>query len=506
MFEKILVANRGEIAIRVIRACRELGICSVAVFSEADRTAQHVLLADEAFEIGPAPATESYLKGDKIIDVAKKSGAEAIHPGYGFLSENADFAKAVTDAGLVWIGPPPKAIASMGSKTEARAIMMKAGVPVVPGTPEGIDDVKDAVKFADEIGFPVLIKAAMGGGGKGMRVVNKAEDLESALESAARESQMAFGSPIVYLEKYIERPRHIEFQVFADNYGNTIHIGERECSIQRRHQKVVEESPSPIVTPELREKMGEAAVAAAKACGYRNAGTVEFLVDQDRNFYFLEMNTRLQVEHPVTEMVTQIDLCKLQIKTAAGDKLPFTQDDIKINGHAIEVRIYSEDTLNNFLPITGKIRYHKPPDGFGIREDSGISEDDEISIHYDPMISKLIAWDNTRDDAIRRMKRALKEYHITGVRTTIPFGLFVMNNEAFQKGDFDTSFVEREFDLEVIREEEKEYEEIAALAAAWKRHSMSGNTTANVSNSNHNYLNNHRQSAWKLKGRESALK
>ncbi|MBD3166696.1 acetyl-CoA carboxylase biotin carboxylase subunit [bacterium] len=504
MFEKILVANRGEIAVRVIRACHLLGIKAVAVYSDVDRLSQHVLLADEAYPIGPAPASESYLRGDKIIDVALSRGAQAIHPGYGFLSENADFAQQVTDAGLTWIGPPPSAIASMGSKTQARSIMQKAGVPVVPGSPAGIERDEEAKKTAEKIGYPVLIKAAMGGGGKGMRVVHEPDELINALEGARRESLAAFSSPLVYLEKYIERPRHIEIQVFADHHGNVIHLGERECSIQRRHQKVVEESPSAVVTPKLREQMGSAAVDAAKACGYQNAGTVEFLVDPDLNFYFLEMNTRLQVEHPVTEMVTGIDLVQLQIRSAAGEVLPYKQEDIRQRGHAIEFRVYSEDSLGNFLPSTGTISYPKPPDGFGIREDSGVSAGGKISIHYDPMISKLVVWGKDRPEAIDRMKRALTEYRIAGLRTTIPFGIFVMNNESFRKGEIDTGFVAREFDAEVLRREEERLEKIIALAVAWSRHTgkdkpiaqpcgngKAGTSAAVLDGSN-----------WKRKGRE----
>ncbi len=472
LIKKILVANRGEIAVRVIRACREMGIQSVAVFSDADRLASHVLLADEAYPIGPPPAKESYLRGDKVIAVAEQCGADAIHPGYGFLSENAEFAQAVKDAGIIWIGPPPAAIKSMGSKTEARAIMMKAGVPIVPGTPEGVENPEIAKRYASEIGYPVLIKAAMGGGGKGMRVVHEEKDLAKSLDAARRESMSAFSSPVVFIEKFVEKPRHIEFQVFADHHGNVIHLCERECSIQRRHQKVIEESPSPVMNPELRERMGESAVEAARACGYQNAGTVEFLVDKDLNYYFLEMNTRLQVEHPITEMVTGVDLCKLQIRVAAGEELPIKQDDVVQRGHAIEVRIYSEDSLNNFLPTTGKIHYLHPPDGFGLREDSGVREGEAISIHYDPMISKLIAWDADRISAIRRMKRALMEYNITGVRTTIPFGIYVMDNDAFQKGDYDTSFVEKELDVAVLREQEASWQKVAALAVAFKRHEM----------------------------------
>jgi acetyl-CoA carboxylase biotin carboxylase subunit len=504
LFSKILIANRGEIAVRVIRACQELGVRTVAVYSEVDRNAMHVHLAEEAWPIGLAPASESYLRGDKIIEVAKKSGAEAIHPGYGFLSENAAFATAIEDAGLTWIGPPPSAIRSMGSKTEAREIMMGSGVPVVPGTEGELENTQEAIDFASKIGYPVLIKAAMGGGGKGMRVVRSKADLASSVEAAKRESLHAFGSEIVFIEKYLERTRHIEIQIFSDNFGNTIHLGERECSIQRRHQKVIEESPSPVVTPELRKQMGQSAVDAAKAVGYRGAGTVEFLVDPDLNYYFLEMNTRLQVEHPVTEMVTGVDLAQLQIRVASGEELPYDQNDIQMRGHAIEVRIYSEDSLNGFVPDTGKISYLRPPDGYGVREDSGIREGDSISIHYDPMISKLITWAHDRPTAIQRMNRALREYRITGVRTTIPFGRLVMNNEAFQRGDFDTSFVEREFSVDVLKARESAWEHIAALAAAWRRHNerMKGrhegepHVVADVAGS----------PSWKKTGRRTALR
>ncbi len=503
MFQKILIANRGEIAVRVIRACHELGVSAVAVYSDVDRLAQHVLLADEAYHIGAAAASQSYLQGDRIIEVARSCGAEAIHPGYGFLSENADFAQAVTDAGLVWIGPPPSAIAAMGSKTKARTIMQKAGVPVVPGTAASIKDDTDAARIAEQIGYPVLIKAAMGGGGKGMRVVREPGNLMKALEGARRESMSAFSSSKIYLEKYLERPRHIEIQVFADQHGNTVHLGERECSIQRRHQKVVEESPSPVMTPELREKMGQSAVEAARACGYRNAGTVEFLVDEDMSYYFLEMNTRLQVEHPITEMVTGIDLAQLQIRVAAGEPIPFRQEDVRMNGHAIEFRIYSEDSLGNFLPYTGKIKYLKPPDGYGVREDSGVSEGDEITIHYDPMISKLVAWGKHRKEAIARMRRALSEYRITGVRTTIPFGLYVMDNKAFREGKFDTSFVDREFDVSVLKKREQSWERIVALAVAWTQHCAS-DTVQNDHQELHANGANHKKTGWKTVGREAA--
>ncbi|MBS1262139.1 MAG: Biotin carboxylase [Calditrichaeota bacterium] len=504
MFAKVLIANRGEIAVRVIRACREAGVRAVAVYSDVDRRALHVQLADEAVHIGPAVASESYLNGRRIIEAAKQTGAEAIHPGYGFLSENADFAELVESSGLTWIGPPPVAIRAMGSKTEARRLMKDAGVPVVPGTEGGIDDPADAPALADEIGYPVLIKAAMGGGGKGMRVVRDQKQLAAAVEAAKRESLNAFGSEIVYLEKFIERPRHIEFQVFADDHGNTVHLGERECSIQRRHQKVVEECPSAIVTPEMRAQMGESAVRAAEAVGYRNAGTVEFLVDQDRSHYFLEMNTRLQVEHPVTEMVTGVDLVELQLHVASGGAIPFRQDELAMRGHAIEVRIYSEDSLNGFVPDTGTLRYLRPPYGYGIREDSGVQQGDAITIHYDPMISKLIAWAPDRETAIRRMDRALSEYRVTGVRTTIPFGRFVMNNGAFQRGDFDTSFVEREFDLGLLEESEQAWRRIAALAAAWRRHTE---TSESRRSDEHPLVESVAGSgSWKATGRRQALR
>jgi acetyl-CoA carboxylase biotin carboxylase subunit len=502
--EKILVANRGEIAVRVIRACREMGIQSVAVYSDVDRNAMHVQLADEACAIGPAAASQSYLKMENLLEAAKISGAQAVHPGYGFLSENADFAQAVGEAGFVWIGPPPDAIRAMGSKTEARSIMMKAGVPVVPGTKDGVENEQEAAEFARQVGYPVLIKAAMGGGGKGMRVVRDKKELPSALEAARRESINAFGSPLIYLEKYLERPRHIEFQIFADSRGNIIHLGERECSIQRRHQKVIEESPSPVVTPEMREEMGQSAVEAARAVGYVNAGTVEFLVDAQNKYYFLEMNTRLQVEHPVTEMVTGLDLVQLQIHVARGEPLPLTQEQVSMRGHAIEVRIYSEDTLNNFLPHTGKVRYLRPPDGFGIREDSGIREGDEITIHYDPMISKLIAWGWNRPEAIARMRRALQEYRITGVRTTIPFGLLVMNNESYCRGQFDTSFVDREFDVEKLQAREESWKRIAAVAAAWLRHHESGKGRHEAEV--HHVQSNSGSCSWKMDGRRRAIR
>ena len=434
---KILIANRGEIALRVIRACRDMGIASVAVYSEIDRKAPHVLLADEAYLIGPAPAAESYLRGDRIIEAAKLCGAEAVHPGYGFLAENGDFAEMCADNGIIFIGPPPNAIRSMGSKTEARAIMSEAGVPVVPGG-DGVAEADIALVEAERIGYPVLIKAVFGGGGKGMRVVETAQALPNALESAARESASAFGNGTVYLEKFLKHPRHIEIQVLADHYGNVIHLGERECSIQRRHQKVIEESPSVVIDGATRRAMGQAALQAAKACGYQNAGTVEFMYTEGK-YYFLEMNTRLQVEHPVTELITGIDLVREQIFIAQGQPLRFKQEDVEFQGHAIECRIYSED--ENFLPDTGTISDYVVPQGPGVRVDGGVQSGNAITVHYDPMISKLLTWGEDRNTAVARMKRALGEYRISGVQTTIPFCLAVMENEDFISGDYHTGFV-----------------------------------------------------------------
>jgi len=463
--KKVLVANRAEIAVRVIRALRELGITSVAVYSDVDRVALHTRLADEAYYIGPPPAIDSYLRIDRILDVARKAKVDAIHPGYGFLAENPEFARQVENAGLIFIGPPADAIEAMGSKTRARQMMKEAGVRVIPGAMEGITDDKTALDMAKQIGYPVLVKAAMGGGGKGMRVVSDPKDLIHSMEAARRESKSAFGDATVYLEKYLENPRHIEFQILADHHGNVIHLNERECSIQRRHQKVIEEAPSVIVTPEIRREMGEAAKQAAQACGYRNAGTVEFLMDKHRNYYFLEMNTRLQVEHPVTEMTTGIDLVKEQIAIAEGHPLRFKQREIPLRGHAIECRIYAEDVLAGFLPSTGRITYLNPPDGPGIREDTGINEGGEITIHYDPMISKLIVWGSDRHEAIERMIRALREYHLTGVKTTIPFCLAVLENEKFRKGEFDTHFVDQEFHSTYLEETGKQLEPAIAVGA-----------------------------------------
>ncbi len=439
--EKVLIANRGEIAVRIIRTCRELGIGTVAVYSDADRNMPHVLLADEAYHIGPSPARESYLRGEKIVEVALSSGANAIHPGYGFLSEKAAFASLVTGAGLIFIGPPASAIAMMGDKTEARKLMIAAGVPVVPGTTDAAEDVSVIHEFARQYGYPILIKAAAGGGGKGMRVVENQKDLPSFFRAAQSEAKSSFGDERVYAEKYLAGPRHIEFQILADAHGSVVHLGERECSIQRRHQKSVEESPSVIVDSAVREKMGEAAVNAARASGYRNAGTVEFIVDRNRNFYFLEVNTRLQVEHPVTELRTGLDLVAEQIRIAAGDPLGYGQGDIVMNGHAIECRIYAEDPGNNYLPSTGTITHLRPSQGFGIRDDRGVEEGGTISVYYDPMISKLVVWGRNRAEAIRRMVRALREYEIMGVATNIPLNISILEHPRFRSGDFDTHFL-----------------------------------------------------------------
>lgn len=469
-FKRILVANRGEIAVRIIRAAAEMGIETVAVYSDVDRLALHTRLADFAYRIGPPPATESYLDIDRVLEAAKKSGAEAIHPGYGFLAENADFAQRVADMGLVFIGPPPQAIRDMGLKTRARQIMMEADVPVIPGTESAVSVGKEAEEIARKIGYPVLIKAASGGGGKGMRIVEKPQDLLKSMEAASREAASAFADPQIYIEKYLENPRHIEVQVLADHHGNVIHLNERECSIQRRHQKVIEEAPSPIITPDLRNQIGQAAIAATKACGYTNAGTVEFLFDRHKKFYFLEMNTRLQVEHPVTEMTTGFDLVKEQIRIAAGEKLSFSQEEVKISGHAIECRIYAEDPLNNFYPSTGRIKYLHPPAGPGIRNDSGIFEGGEISVYYDPLVSKLVSWGRDRTEAIFRMKRALSEYHITGVRSNIPFCLLVMNHPEFAKGSIDTHFISDHVRIEDMAEGPEELKRIAAVAAVMANH------------------------------------
>ena len=444
MFKKILIANRGEIAVRIIRACRDLQISPVAVYSEPDATSVHVALSDEAVCIGPAPSVESYLSIPKVIDAARKTGAQAIHPGYGFLAENADFAAAVKEAGLVFIGPPDEAMRVMGSKTTARRAAVDAGVPIVPGTVDPISTIGEAERLAEQFGYPVMLKASAGGGGKGMRLVTTAKELRSAYDNAKSEAASAFGDDSLYLEKAIERPRHIEIQVFADTHGNVVHLGERECSIQRRHQKVVEECPSPINDPTLREKMGAASVQLARAVNYAGAGTVEFLVaDATREFYFLEMNTRLQVEHPVTELVTGFDLVREQISVANGARLSFTQEDVRWRGHAIECRVYAEDPENNFFPSPGTISYLHVPFGPGIRDDSGVEMGSEVSIHYDPMISKLAAWERTREESIDRLRRALDEYEVSGIKTTLPFFREIVRDEEFIRGHLDTGFISR---------------------------------------------------------------
>jgi len=442
MFKRVLIANRGEIAVRVIRACREMGIESVVVFSDVDRKALHVRKADYAYHIGPATASESYLNVAKILDVARRSGAEAIHPGYGFLSENAGFARACRDAGIKFIGPSPESMEMMGSKTRARQNMKRAGVPFVPGSERGLD-LDAAERLAEEIGYPVMLKAAAGGGGKGMRKVSSRDDLRSAYENARSEAQRAFGDNEVYIEKFIVNPRHIEMQIFGDEHGNVVYLGERECSVQRRHQKVLEEAPSSIVDEDMRRRMGEIAVRVGKAANYYNAGTVEFLVDQDRNFYFLEMNTRLQVEHPVTELVTGLDLVHLQMHIAAGEKLPFAQEDIKLRGHAIECRIYAEDPDNNFFPSPGQITRLISPSGPGIRRDSGMYEGWTVPLDYDPLLAKLVGYGETRDLAIHRLLRALYEYFVGGIKTNISLFRRILKDPDFQAGNIDTSFLDR---------------------------------------------------------------
>jgi acetyl-CoA carboxylase, biotin carboxylase subunit len=440
---KVLVANRGEIAVRVIRACREMGIATVAVFSEADRGARHVRLADEAWPIGPAPAAESYLRIDRVLEAARRSGAEAVHPGYGFLAENAGFARACEEAGLVFIGPRSETITLMGEKTSARRVAVEAGVPVVPGTLEPLADDAAIRREADRVGFPLMLKAAAGGGGKGLRLVARAADLASAAQRARSEAHAAFGDDRLYLEKALVRPRHVEIQVVADQHGGAVHLFERECSIQRRHQKVVEESPSPFVTPELRTRMGEWAVALARKAGYVNAGTLEFLLDESGQPFFLEMNTRLQVEHPVTELVTGVDLVKLQIRVARGERLPFAQGDLTQRGHAIECRVYAEDPAAGFLPSPGRILALRVPGGPGIRDDSGVEEGDEVPSHYDPLISKLLAWGEDRAAAIARMRGAVREYKLLGIKTTLPFFERLLRHPDYVAGRIDTSFVER---------------------------------------------------------------
>jgi len=498
MFKKILVANRGEIAVRVLRACREMGIKSITVFSDADRTALHTRYADEVYYLGPSPATESYLRIEKIIEIAKKSGAEAIHPGYGFLAENTEFALACEENNIIFIGPNSKAIELLGDKIVSKITMVRAGIPVIPGSDGAIKKEDEALKIIEKIGLPVLIKAAGGGGGKGMRVVRDKNELIPAMKQAAGEAKSAFGNPTIFIEKFLDSPRHIEFQILADNYVNVIHLCERECSVQRRHQKLIEESPSAIMTPELRKKMGEAAIKAVKASGYNNAGTVEFMVDKDRNFYFLEMNTRLQVEHPVTEMVTGIDIVKEQFKIASGEKLSLRQEDIKLTGSAIECRISAEDPENNFAPSTGKIIELIDPGGPGVRVESGIYEGFEVPIYYDPLIAKLLVWAPTRREAIERMKRALSEYQIRGIKTSIPFHQLVMDNSKFIVGDYDTTFIDKI--LGKIEYKKQNYE-IAAIAAVIAKTLQEEKSTSVSAKSSQSTI-----SPWKLAARQSMLR
>jgi acetyl-CoA carboxylase biotin carboxylase subunit len=496
MFNKVLVANRGEIAVRIIRACRELGLETVAVFSEADRNALHVRYADEAYLLGPAPSRESYLRADKILDIARKSGANAIHPGYGFLAEREDFASKCADMGITFIGPKPSSIAAMGDKAEARATVIKAGVPVVPGTEDvGNMTNDDLLRIAPSIGFPLLIKATAGGGGKGMREVRNLEEMPTLLASARREAESAFGDGNVYLEKLVEGARHIEFQIMADSFGNVIHLGERECSIQRRHQKLLEEAPSPFLDDELRQKMGDVAVRAAKSVDYVNAGTIEFLVDKDRNFFFLEMNTRLQVEHPVTEMITGIDIVAEQLRVARGRQLSYTQEQVQFKGHAIECRVNAEDPFNNFVPSTGRITHSLIPTGPGVRVDTGVYPGFEITPFYDPMIAKLIVWGETRAQAILRMRRALEEYRIVGVRTNIPFHQTLMDSHRFMGGQFDTRFVEERFSMDDAVEPSETSSEIAAILATLVSHNEAERSAQKVRRNERDASN------WKWVGR-----
>jgi len=464
--KKVLVANRGEIAIRVMRTCKAMGIKTVAVYSRPDRFAPHVLMADESVFIGEAASSQSYLVVDRIIEAAKQTGANAIHPGYGFLSENASFSARCDSEGIIFIGPSPKSIELMGDKTSARKLMEAAGVPLPPGTTTALKSTEEAVATADKIGYPVLIKAAAGGGGKGMRIVYNSSEIEAAVKTARSEAKNAFGDDRVYVEKYLEEPRHIEFQILADKYGKTLHLFDRECSIQRRHQKVVEEAPATVLTDDLRAEMSKAAITAAVSCDYYGAGTIEFLVDKHRNFYFLEMNTRLQVEHPVTEYVTGLDLVEWQIRVAQGEKLPFNQSDVKIHGHAIECRICAEDPAEQFLPSTGILTEHKIPAGPGVRVDSGVVEGQEVTINYDPLLSKLIVYAASRELAIRKMDDALSEYKISGLQTTIPFCRFVMQHENFHAGKYDTHFIKDYFKPEMLNSRLSDDLEPVILAGA----------------------------------------
>ena len=497
MFRKILIANRGEIAVRVMRACREMGIGTVAVYSEVDRKSLHVRYADQAFCIGPAPSSESYLRIDRLLDAAKQSGAEAIHPGYGFLAENPEFARACADAGVVFIGPPVAAMELMGSKTMSRHTLIQAGLPVVPGTDRHLESLEEAHRVAEGIGYPVMLKASGGGGGKGLRLVRSAAELESAFNTARSEAQNAFGDPSLYLEKYLDRPRHIEIQILGDQYGHLIHLGERECSLQRRHQKLLEECPSPVVHEELRRRMGETAVRIARLAGYWNAGTVEFLVEQSGNFYFLEMNTRLQVEHPVTELVMGIDLVKEQIQIGAGEKLEWRQEDVRMRGAAIECRIYAEDPTNNFFPSPGTISRLQAPAGPGVRRDSGVYEGWTVPLEYDPLLSKVAVWGTERREAIARMRRALGEYEVFGIKTNIPFFRRLLEHPEFVAGHLDTGFIDRVLAAGLMEEAPPapEEERVAVLAAALHAGGREEKKAAAST----------RHSTWKNAGRDSLL-
>lgn len=493
--KKILVANRGEIALRVMKSAREMGILTVAVYSEADRNSPHVRYADEAVCIGPAASKESYLRGDKIVEIAKKLGVEGIHPGYGFLSENAAFARLVEENGITFIGPTPEAIEIMGSKLAAKEAAKKFDIPMVPGSEGAITDIEEAKRLAVSIGFPILIKASAGGGGKGMRIVNHADELEEQMQRAQSEALNAFGDGSVFIEKFVGSPKHIEVQVLGDNYGNIVYLFERECSVQRRHQKVVEEAPSSCLTPDKRKAIGEAAVNVARSCAYIGAGTVEFLVDEELNFYFLEMNTRLQVEHPVTEMITGVDLVKEQIKVARGEKLSFKQEDLQMRGHAVELRVYAEDPLNNFLPDIGKLEQYVKPEGPGVRVDDGYEEGMDIPIYYDPMLAKLIAYGKDRTEAIDRLLRAIDDYKIVGVKNTLAFGKFVLRHSDFTSGKFDTNFVAKHYRPELLKNESDDEMEIAALLSAhiFEAHTdltSGGRKTNNSANGKSNWIKN----------------
>ena len=498
MFKRLLIANRGEIAVRVIRACREMGISPIAVYSEVDASALHVRMADAAYPIGPPPASDSYLRIDRILAAAKHAGAEAIHPGYGFLAENATFAEACAEANLTFVGPPPKAMRDLGLKTEARKLMQAAGVPVVPGTLEPLQNTDELRKAADEIGFPIALKAVAGGGGKGLRMVHEPSQLEASFRQAMSEAGAAFGDASVYLERAIERPRHVEVQILADQHGNCVWLGERDCSIQRRHQKVLEESPSPAVSPELRQKMGEVAVRAAQAAGYTNAGTVEFLLAPDGNFYFLEVNARLQVEHPVTEEVTGMDLVREQIRVACGEPLGYDQSAIQRHGYAVECRIYAEDAAAGWVPSTGKLVGYRPPSGPGVRVDSGVEENSEISVYYDPMIAKLIVHASDRQTGLERMDRALREFLILGVRTSIPLHRWLMAHPAVRSGEVDTAWLEREWSLPAPDEDDVRR---AAVAAALLANGQRSAATAAPTNG----VAHEQRSGWRVAARRAAL-